>query len=92
MKKRVEDIKSTISDVLELPKDIVLDLPRITLIGNLQLYIENHKGIIEYSKQRIRINTNIGILRIVGNNLTIRTIVTEEIIIVGEIEVVEFIS
>ncbi|KGG80151.1 sporulation protein [Caloranaerobacter azorensis H53214] len=92
MKKRVDDIKSTISDVLELPKDIVLDLPRITLIGNLQLYIENHKGIIEYSKQRIRINTNIGILRIVGNNLTIRTIVTEEIIIVGEIEVVEFIS
>ncbi|WP_427339548.1 sporulation protein YqfC [Caloranaerobacter sp. DY30410] len=92
MKRKVDDIKSTISDILELPKDIVLDLPKITLIGNLQLYIENHKGIIEYSKQRIRINTNIGILRIVGKDLTIRTIVTEEIIVAGEIEIVEFIS
>lgn len=90
MKRKVDDIKSTISDILELPKDIVLDLPKITLIGNLQLYIENHKGIIEYSKQRIRINTNIGILRIIGKDLTIRTIVTEEIIVVGEIEIVEF--
>ncbi|KPU27945.1 sporulation protein [Caloranaerobacter sp. TR13] len=92
MKRKVDNIKSTISDILELPKDIVLDLPKITLIGNLQLYIENHKGIIEYSKQRIRINTNIGILRIIGKDLTIRTIVTEEVIVVGEIEIVEFIS
>lgn len=92
MKRKVDDIKSTISDILELPKDIVLDLPKITLVGNLQLYIENHKGIIEYSKQRIRINTNIGILRIIGKDLTIRTIVTEEVIVVGEIEIVEFVS
>ncbi|WP_069649329.1 sporulation protein YqfC [Caloranaerobacter ferrireducens] len=92
MKRKVDDIKSTISEILELPKDIVLDLPKITLIGNLQIYIENHKGIIEYSKQRIRINTNIGILRIIGKDLTIRTIVTEEVIVVGEIEIVEFVS
>ena len=36
-----------------------MDLPRITLIGNLQLFVENHKGIIEYSDSRIRINTRV---------------------------------
>lgn len=90
MKKKVDDIKASLSEILELPKDIMLDLPKITMIGNLQIYIENHKGIIEYGKQRIRINTNKGILRITGRNMYIRNIVTEEMLIVGEIETVEF--
>lgn len=89
-KKRLDEIKSSISEILELPKDIVLDLPKITMIGNLQIYIENHKGIIEYTKERIRINTHMGILRITGKNMYIRTIVTEEVIVVGEIETFEF--
>ncbi|WP_352419852.1 sporulation protein YqfC [Proteiniborus sp.] len=90
MKKKIDDIKSNVSEILELPKDIMLDFPKITLIGNLQLYIENHKGIIEYGSLRIRINTNAGIIRVLGKNMVIKTIVTEEIIIVGEIESVEF--
>lgn len=90
MKKKMNGIKSNFSEILELPKDIMLDLPKVTLIGNLQLYIENHKGIIEYGSLRIRVNTNAGILRILGKNMVIKTIVTEEIIIVGEIESVEF--
>ncbi len=90
MKKKINEIKSNFSEILELPKDIMLDLPKISLIGNLQLYIENHKGIIEYGSLRIRVNTNAGILRIIGKNMVIKTIVTEEIIIVGEIESVEF--
>lgn len=89
-KKRLDEIKSNISEILELPKDIVLDLPKITMIGNLQVYIENHKGIIEYSKERIRINTHMGILRITGKNMYIRTIVTEEVLVVGEIGTFEF--
>ncbi|MTI65993.1 MAG: sporulation protein YqfC [Firmicutes bacterium] len=86
----MDNLKGSLSDILELPKDIMLDLPRITMIGNLQLYIENHKGIIEYNKQRIRINTKDGIIRIIGKNLVIKTIVTEEILIIGEIDQVEF--
>ena len=92
MKNRSAEIKESISELLELPKDIMLDLPRVTLIGNLQLYIENHKGIIEYSSQRIRINTKSGVMRITGKNLTIKTIVTEEIIIAGLISQIEFIE
>lgn len=90
MKKKIENIKSNVSEILELPKDIILDLPKITLIGNLQLYIENHKGIIEYGSLRIRVNTNAGILRIIGKNMTIKSIVTEEVVIVGEIHSIEF--
>jgi sporulation protein YqfC len=87
---KTKEIKESISELLELPKDIILDLPRITMIGNLQIYIENHKGILEYSKQRIRVHTKNGTLRIIGKNLQIRSIVTEEMIITGVIEQIEF--
>ncbi|MDD3839099.1 MAG: sporulation protein YqfC [Clostridia bacterium] len=89
--KKTDNIKALLSEMLELPKDVMLDLPRITMIGNLQMYIENHKGIIEYNLQRARINTSIGIIRIVGRDLSISKIRTDEIIVAGQIENVEFI-
>ncbi len=88
--KRTEKLKKNIADALELPQDIVLDLPKITMVGNLQLYIENHKGIIEYTSNQIRIYTKLGILRILGTNLLLKNIVMEEIVIIGEIKQVEF--
>ncbi|QXM05697.1 sporulation protein YqfC [Crassaminicella indica] len=91
MKSKTKEIKESLSELLELPKDIMLDLPRITLIGNLQLYIENHKGIIEYSKTIIRVNTKSGVIRVTGRELSIKTIITEEMIICGKVENVEFI-
>ncbi|TCO80043.1 sporulation protein YqfC [Marinisporobacter balticus] len=92
MKRKAKEIKESVSELLELPKDIILDLPRITLLGNIQLYIENHKGIIEYSELRIRINTKSGVIRIVGKDLSIKTIMTEEIIVCGSIENIEFVK
>ncbi|MGI6704453.1 MAG: sporulation protein YqfC [Clostridia bacterium] len=92
METRGDLIKKGIADLLELPRDIVLDLPKITLVGNLQLYIENHKGIIEYSTGLVQVNTKAGILVVTGTGLTIRTIVVEEIIIVGRIDRVEFLQ
>ncbi|MCK9268403.1 MAG: sporulation protein YqfC [Alkaliphilus sp.] len=85
-------IKKGLAEILELPKDIILDLPKIIMIGNLQIYIENHKGILEYTDNRIRINTKNGTLRIIGKNLMLKNIVAEEIFIVGEINQVEFID
>ena len=35
--------------ILDLPQDVALDLPRITMIGGLQLTVENHRGILHFS-------------------------------------------
>ncbi|HHT50304.1 MAG TPA: sporulation protein YqfC [Eubacteriaceae bacterium] len=92
MNSKINNLKGGISETLELPKEITLDLPKITLIGNLQLNIENHKGIIEYNTQRIRISSNSGMIKIIGQNLYIKTIIKEEIIITGEINSFEYID
>ena len=40
----------------------------------------------------IRINSRIGIIKVIGEDLEIKNILTEEILIVGNIENVEIIS
>ena len=91
MGRKIDHIKSEISDALELPKEIVLDLPKVSLVGDLQVNIENHKGIIEYSPTQIRVSSNSGMLKIKGNKLYIKVIIKEEIVITGEIQSLEFI-
>ncbi len=88
--KRLDNIKASISDVLELPKDVMLNLPKINIVGNNQMYVENHRGIIEYTSQRIRINSTIGIIRILGNSMVIKNIEKNEIVITGYFLTMEF--
>lgn len=92
MKKNIEDFKNNLSEAFELPLDITLDLPKIHIVGNKEVSIFNHKGIIEYTSHLIRINSKIGILKVIGTELEIKNILTEEILIVGNIEIIEIIS
>ena len=87
-----KDVRERIADFLVLPKEVVLDYPKILLIGNTQITIENYRGIVEYDSQKIRINTEKGIIKILGDKLEINTVTIEEINISGIISNVEFIS
>ncbi|WP_028549227.1 sporulation protein YqfC [Paenibacillus sp. UNC451MF] len=77
--------------LLDLPQDVVLDLPRMTLIGNMQLYIENHRGVLHFSNELMRLALNKGSLEVRGKQLVIRAILSEEVFIEGVIEDVKFI-
>ena len=92
MKDRMDDIKFNISEALELPKDVMLDLPRIIMLGSIQINVSNHKGIIEYTQETLRINSNAGVIKITGREMELKTILSEEIIVVGTIEKVEIIA
>lgn len=83
--KKGKNVQDKFGQFLEMPKDIVYDLPKITLIGNIQIYVENHKGIIEYGPNSIRISVSFGELQICGEKLAIRNITQDEIHIDGSI-------
>ena len=85
-------LKEKFSEILDLPKEIVLNIPKLTIVGNGDMMLENYKSIIEYDNNRIRINTGIGVVRITGSRLLIREITSEDIIICGEINGLEFIK
>ncbi len=89
MLENTHKIKEKIANVLELPKDIILDITKIIITGKDSVVIENHNGIISYSESKISINSGDGILTIKGKDLTIKSIVEEEISIKGKINAID---
>ena len=83
-------IKAILADLFELPREVMLDLPRITMIGNLQLYLENHRGVISYDQNQVRVAAKEGEIIIRGENLQIKNLMAEELVIKGSIECLEF--
>ena len=90
MEKRREVIGKTLSNLLEIPGDLVLDAPRLTITGRNELYLENHKGIIEYSTVRMRVNLSRGFLEINGANLEIEALMPDEMKVGGEISSIKY--
>ncbi|WP_380025875.1 sporulation protein YqfC [Effusibacillus consociatus] len=85
-----ERLQNLAANLLELPKDAIYDVPRITLIGGLQVFIENHTGILEFDHSRIRLSHTKGELQVTGKRLVIKYIQPREILIEGEINGVKF--
>ena len=79
-----------LAGMLEIPQDIVLDLPRITMLGNQQLLIENHKGIIEYTPSLVRIKLNQGELLVAGQNLMLGNLQIEQILVEGTVGEIKY--
>jgi len=89
-KRKLNEVKTAVSEMFELPKDIMLNLPRISMIGNNQMLVENHRGVIEYTPQKIRLNSTIGVIRVEGQDMDLKNIAAEDIMITGVIKLVEF--
>ena len=75
-----------INDILDLPKEVGTDIPKITMLGFNEVLIENYKGILEYEDFFVRICTHIGNVNINGFSLKLNQITDEDIKITGKIE------
>lgn len=76
--------------LFELPRDVILDLPKATLLGDVQMVVENHKGLLEYTPARLRIRTSQGEVCVVGAHLRIGSLFREELVVEGRIDSVQF--
>ncbi|KHF41887.1 sporulation protein YqfC [Halalkalibacter okhensis] len=92
MKKMRQQMKNWMTKQLQLPADVMMDLPRITMIGQLHIYIENHRGVLRFSNQELRLLLKQGQLLIKGDSFVIKTILPEELLLEGRIDQVLFID
>ena len=76
--------------LLEVPKEISTNEPKITIQGFKQMLIENYKAILEYQDIYIRIKTHTGIINISGTNLKLDEMTTDDIMIYGEIDQIDY--
>ncbi|GIN20034.1 MAG TPA: sporulation protein YqfC [Bacillus bacterium] len=91
-KKWVHRFRKWATEKMELPPDVMMDLPRVTIIGQLHIYIENHKGLLAFSDQEVRLLLKQGQLLIKGNSFVIKTILPEEILLEGKINEVLYLK
>jgi len=85
-----DKLQNNFSKLLEIPSDLTLDLPKLTLIGNVQLIIENHRGLIEFTAEKTVINTSRWPITLNGRNLMVRSIMVDELMIEGVIDSIRF--
>ncbi|GEA16477.1 MAG: hypothetical protein PWR22_434 [Moorella sp. (in: firmicutes)] len=88
---RARRLEKAVTEYLELPADAVLDLPRLTLVGNSRLVVENHRGISEYQPDLVRLRLSTGELEIKGTGIILREIKPDAIALEGTIQSLRFL-
>lgn len=85
-----EEKTGRIGRLLDMSKDAVLHLPRISLFGNLQCCVENHQGIVQYTQEKIGLNAGRYRIYIEGEDLVITSLSVDAIYVEGRIGQVQY--
>lgn len=80
------------ADIFSLPKDMIRNETLLHMIGDTDMYIENYKGILEYSCCKIVIKGYCSKIIICGKRLSIAYYSDEDMKITGKIQDVKIIK
>lgn len=81
------------TDIVEaagLPKDCVFGSVIVTVTGQSEAYVENYKGIIEYTSEKIKLLAKNCHVTLTGSRLTITYYTNDEMKITGYINGVTY--
>ena len=87
---KMKDNISRINEFLEIPKEVATNIPKVTMLGNEEIVIENCKGVLEYEEFFVRVATSIVNISINGFKLNLGKITEDNISIKGIIENIDF--
>lgn len=88
MEGKINKGKEILVDKFDLPAEIVMDIPKITITGNKEITIENHKGILSFEKNSIKVNSKAGNINIEGSDFEILYIGGATISISGDFKAI----
>lgn len=95
-KKKSTDItkvstKEKIANVFQIPKDIMLGSSIVTVIGNDEVWVENYKGILEYTSDAIILQGKKCQISISGKRLCIVYYTSDDMKICGFITAINYL-
>lgn len=73
------------AELFDLPADVVAGLPKLELVGDGELRVENHKGIVSYGREEIHVSGGAYLIKITGEGLELRAMTGLELLITGKI-------
>lgn len=88
--RRARGWTGSLAETFDIPREVIMDLPKITMMGRLELMIENHKGIVEFHPTVIRLRTACGTLTITGSSLVLGELSESRVSIRGAVDGVRY--
>ena len=88
MRKRAKQTR--LDRLLEVPEEVSSQNSKITIQDFSKMLIENYKSILEYQDIYIRIKMYSGIVNITVTNLKLEDMTTDDIVVNGDIDSVDF--
>ena len=88
---KLKELSLRAADAFDLPADVISTLPHIELVGDVELLMNSHQGILSYSTELIDINGGKLILRVRGKGLELMAMTGSEVRIKGTITTLELI-
>lgn len=85
-------MKLDIWDRLDLPGEQLPGQVLVEILGKNRVLIENHRGVREYSQERIGVSVKYGVVQISGSCLRLRCMTDQQLVICGCIDRVELLG
>ena len=85
------DIRDVVLGSFGLPIEVALEMPRVMVLGNGEIFVENYQALAEYKKDCIRLITRLGMTEISGENFEIMAMRDNNIAIKGKVSGIRLI-
>lgn len=86
----MQKFRKKISEVFGLPPSAVMNIPVVTVQGNISAKIENYKGIVLYTENEICLNCGECTVSVRGRGLCIENIGGDFVLISGNFQKIEY--
>ena len=88
--KKLRELPYELADKLELPEDVLLGSAKLTVTGGRSAVIENHRGVLEYTAERIVVAGPRGKVCLDGTGLRLKAMNKNELLVGGRIRNIEW--
>lgn len=86
---RREGLLERAAHTFDLPADVLAGLPRVELVGDREVRMENHRGILAYGAQEIHVSGGAFVIKVQGEDLKLRSMTSLELLITGRITAIQ---
>ena len=86
---KARELLAEVAEKMELPADLAAGLPTMELCGFREFSMEPHGGLVEYDRGRVSIESTLGRVTVLGEDLIIRRMNRQRITVAGQLRAVE---
>ncbi len=92
LKRRLSQAGQDALERLELPVNLAAGVARIELLGNRELYMDRHRGVLAYTTEEVSVNGGDVVVRVRGADLQLVVMTEQELRITGKIAGIELVE